>query len=266
MIDIHSHILPGVDDGARNLDEALAMARLAVADGTTHLFATPHHIYFLPLTRKEVRGRVNALQKALDDAGIALTIVPGHEVRLYEDVLADWEVELAGPLGDSRYVLAEPDFYRFDRSNVRIVLEMIDRGIIPVLAHPERIIPIQEDLSLIEPILERGGLVQVTSDNLVPPVLAGSAGAKTHPLVSSKAARDTALEMLKRGWVHIIASDAHNTSSRRPGLSAARDAAAKIVGLPQAQAMVTTNPQAIVDDQPLLLRPDQAGMAPESPL
>jgi protein-tyrosine phosphatase len=72
--------------------------------------------------------------------------------------------------------------------------------------------------------------------------------------------------MLQRGWVHIIASDAHNTSSRRPGLSAARDAAAKIVGLAQAQAMVTTNPRVILDDQPLLLRPDQANLTAEPPL
>jgi protein-tyrosine phosphatase len=163
-------------------------------------------------------------------------------------------------------MLAEPDFYRFDRSMVKIVLEMIDRGYTPVLAHPERIIPIQDDLSLIEPILERGGLVQLTSDNLVPPARDRLTGAKTHPLISSKAARDAAREMLQRGWVHIIASDAHNTSSRRPGLSAARDAAAKIVGLAQAQAMVTTNPRVILDDQPLLLRPDQANLTAEPPL
>jgi protein-tyrosine phosphatase len=208
---------------------------------------------------------VKVLQQALDDAGIALTIVPGHEVRLYEDVLADWDDELAGPLGDSRYVLAEPDFYRFDRSMVKIVLAMIDRGYTPVLAHPERIIPIQEDLSLIEPILEQGGLVQVTTDNLAPPDRVGPTGAKSRPLISTKAARHTAREMLQRGWVHIIASDAHNTSTRRPGLSAARDAAAKIVGAAQAQAMVITNPQAILDDQTLQLRPDQEGLTVEPP-
>jgi len=255
MIDIHSHILPGVDDGARSLDEALAMARIAAADGTTHLFATPHHIHFTPLTRDQVAGRVDTLQAALDAAGIKLTIVPAFEVRLYPETLADWNNELAGPLGNSRYFLAEPDFYHFDKAMVNLVLEFIEQGYVPVLAHPERIIPIQDDLSLIEPILERGGLVQVTTNNLVSPSQKAD-GVALSSIVTSPKARATAKELLRRGWVHVLASDAHNTLSRSPGLSAARDAAAEFVGMEQAEALVTTNPSAILYDKPLSLWSD----------
>ncbi len=248
MIDIHSHILPAVDDGAKDLEMSLEMARIAVDDGLTHLFATPHHVYFTPLTRDEVAERVTVLQEALDEADIPLTIVPGHEVRLYADTLEDWSEGLAGPLGRSRYVLAEPDFFIFDELTLEVLHELLDRGYIPILAHPERIVPIQDNPAIIEPILARGGLVQVTSNNLVQP----PAGAREiNPCIVSTASRRTAKEMLRRGWVHIIASDAHNTGFRRPGLKSAFQAAAEVVGEEQALAMVTTNPMAILNDQPV---------------
>lgn len=250
MIDIHSHILPAVDDGAKDLKIALEMARIAVADGLTHLFATPHHVYFTPLTRDEVAARVSALQRALDEANIPLTIVPGYEVRLYADTMADWSNELAGPLGQSRYVLTEPDFFIFDASTISLLHEFMDRGFIPVLAHPERIVPIQENPSIIEPVLARGGMVQVNSFNLVP--LPDGLG-KMSPRITSPVARKTAWELLRRGWVHIIASDAHNTGFRRPALKAAYHAAAEIVGEAQALAMVSTTPHAILNDEPVTM-------------
>ncbi|NJN98158.1 MAG: protein tyrosine phosphatase, partial [Anaerolineales bacterium] len=110
MIDIHTHILPHVDDGARDLTESLDMARMAVADGLTHIFATPHHRDYTTLSCQEVAERVAQLQAELDKAGIPLILLPGHEVRLYNDVFDDWDKHTAGPLGSSRYVLAEPLF------------------------------------------------------------------------------------------------------------------------------------------------------------
>ena len=235
MIDIHSHILPDVDDGAFDMTETLTMARIAAADGVTHMVATPHHIHFTPLHRQEVIERVKQVQTQIDAAHIPLTILPGHEVRLYAGTLHDWGNQMAGPLGYSRYVLTEPSFYHFDRFTNAILFEFFNQGYIPVLAHPERIIPIQQKLSLIEPILARGALVQITANSLT-----------SRP---TYAARIAAEEMLRRGMVHIIASDAHNTSYRSPGLSIACDRAARIVGKRQARAMVTTTPQAILNDE-----------------
>ncbi|MCB0166862.1 MAG: tyrosine protein phosphatase [Anaerolineae bacterium] len=235
IVDIHTHILPGVDDGATNYHEALEMARLAVADGTTHLFATPHHRDCTPLTRAEVARRVAQLQTRLDEAHIPLTIIPGHEVRLYDDMLDDWDRELAGPLGNSRYVLAEPLFHHYDAHTNEMLFELFDRGYIPIMAHPERILPIQKDLSLIEPFLARGGLTQITSSSL--------SSDKDRP------AHRTALTMLRHGMAHIIASDAHKPHRRRPVLTKAGQAAALIVGSAQAEAMISTNPAAVVQDK-----------------
>lgn len=235
IVDIHTHILPGVDDGAKDYKEALDMARLAVADGTTHLFATPHHRDCTPLTRTGVADRVERLQAELDHANIPLTLIPGHEVRLYDDMLDDWHRELAGPLGNSRYVLAEPLFHRYNAHTNEMLFELFDRGYIPVMAHPERILPIQKDLSLIEPFLARGGLTQITSSSLSSD--------------KDRRAYQTAMIMLRNGMAHIIASDAHKPYRRRPLLSKAAQAAAAVVGSQQAEAMISTNPAAIVQDQ-----------------
>lgn len=241
MIDIHTHILPSVDDGAQNFSESLAMARIAADDGITHLFATPHHRDYTQLSRQAVAEQVAALQVKLDEAGIPLTLLPGHEVRLYDEVFTDWDAELAGPLGNSRYVLAEPLFHRYDRRTDELLFELFDRGYIPIMAHPERIRPIQDNLALIEPFLMRGGLTQVTANSIA--------------TNSDWRAKQVAQEMLRNGMVHIIASDAHKPYRRKPELSLARDAAAEIVGSEQAQAMVSANPLAVVNNQPIVTQP-----------
>jgi protein-tyrosine phosphatase len=237
MIDIHTHILPAVDDGAHTMVEALEMARIAKADGITHMIATPHHRDCTPLSRREVARRVAELQAKLDEAHIPLTVLPGHEVRLYRDMFDDWAREMAGPLGHSRYVLAEPLFHHYDHHTDEILFELFERGYIPIMAHPERIRPIQKNLALLEPFLARGGLTQLTAESLT--------SDQDWP------ARKTATEMLQRGMAHIIASDAHKPYRRKPILSSARDAAAEWVGETQAQAMVTVIPRAIIEDQPI---------------
>jgi protein-tyrosine phosphatase len=241
MIDIHTHILPGVDDGARDLAESLAMARLAVADGLTHLFATPHHRDYTSLSRLEVAQRVANLQAELDKADIPLTLLTGYEVRLYDDMFDDWDNNLAGPLGSSLYVLAEPLFGHYDRHTDAMLFELFERGYVPIMAHPERIRPIQENLALIEPFLKRGGLTQITASTLA------SNG--------DWRAKKTAETMLRNGMVHIIASDAHHSYYRPPVLTAARDAAALIVGPEQTDAMVNARPMGIVNNKPILIEP-----------
>lgn len=211
------------------------MARMAVEDGITHLFATPHHQLYNPLSRQEIAHRVAKLQAKLDAAGIDLTLLPGYEVRLAGDVFYDWDNEWAGPLGNSRYMLAEPQFNYYDTQTDVMLFELFDRGYIPIMAHPERIRPIQENLSLIEPFLQRGGLTQITAHSLT-----GYHGQR---------AKEVAEEMLYQGMVDIIASDAHHAHRRPPILTAAYKIATSIVGEAQAKAMVTTTPMAIVKDE-----------------
>jgi protein-tyrosine phosphatase len=235
MIDIHAHLLPGVDDGARDLNEALVMARLAVADGITHLFATPHQEAYGHLPRPELLERVAQLQQELDTANIALTVLPGYEIRLHGRVFEEWEQNLAGPLADTRYVLAEPLFNHYDHHTDRLLFEFFEQGYLPVMAHPERIIPVQHNIKLIEPFLKRGGLTQITSHSLT-----GYHGPR---------AKQVAETLIREGMAHILASDAHDAQRRTPSLSAALKIVADLAGPAQAQAMVTTTPLAIVNNQ-----------------
>ncbi len=237
MIDIHTHILPGIDDGSSDLQESITMARIAVADGITHLVATPHHRDYTRLPRYEMARKVANLQTTRDTENIPLKLIAGYEVRLYDDMFDDWDSDYAGSLGNSRYVLAEPLFHRYNSHTDEMLFELFDRGYIPVMAHPERIRPIQNNLSLIEPFLERGGLTQLTSRSLVSD--------------QDRRAYDTAREMLRQGMAHIISSDAHKPYRRKPEIRAARNVAAEIVGSAQATAMVTTYPMAIVNDEPM---------------
>jgi protein-tyrosine phosphatase len=217
------------------------MARLAVADGLTHLFATPHHRDYTPLSRLDITRRVAQLQHELDKAGIPLTLLPGHEVRLYDDMFDDWDNNMAGPLGNSRYVLAEPLFHHYDQRTDAMLFELFDRGYLPIMAHPERIRPIQDNLALIEPFLARGGLTQITATSLT-----GNGDWR---------GKQTAETMLRKGMVHIIASDAHRSSHRTPTLAAARDAAAVIVGQEQAAAMVSARPMMILHNEQVEVAP-----------
>jgi protein-tyrosine phosphatase len=213
------------------------MARIAVKDGITHLFATPHHRDYTRLSRQDVTQRVAQVQAELDANDIALTLLEGYEVRLYENMFDDWDNEFAGPLGNSRYVLAEPQFHLYNAATDAMLFELFDRGYIPIMAHPERIGPIQNDLSLIDSFLERGGLTQVTADSLTPG--------------DNHQAKKIALEMLSNGMVHIIASDAHKPFRRKPILSEAQAAAAALIGEEQAARLVSANPLAIVNNQPM---------------
>jgi protein-tyrosine phosphatase len=242
MIDIHTHILPAVDDGADDLQTAVAMVRLAAADGITHIVATPHHEAFEKWPRAEIVRRVAELQQELDRLDIDVTVIPGCEIFLYQDTLRDLEHELAGPLGESRYLLMESGFHQFGPPELAILKEVIAWGYTPVLAHPERIIPIQQDLSLIEDIILGGALVQITAAIAEGACRSG----RFSRLFPGHNARATALELLHRGWVHVLASDAHNTTTRRPCLAGARAAVGELFGAERATAMVTSTPARIL--------------------
>ena len=147
MIDIHSHILPGIDDGARDMKEALQMARQAAQDGITHIFATPHHHFHQTYLHEEIRDRVDILQNEINKAGIGLTVLPGNEIRVEDNAFNEWDNGFAGPLGESRYVLAEAHFNRYTPYTEELFFEFFERGYLPIMAHPERIGPIQDDLA-----------------------------------------------------------------------------------------------------------------------
>lgn len=231
MIDLHSHILPGLDDGARTTDESVAMAREWVAAGVTTVACTPHSEPHIP--KSSLAIAVDRLQSVLDAAGIPLRLVIGIEVFLEPDMAPLIEGEYAFTLGGTRYMLVELPFEIWPQHTEQTLFELQVRGITPILAHPERYRAVQLHPERVAPLVERGVLMQLTAYSLT-----GRGGREFQ-----KAAET----LLRHGHVHLIASDSH-----RPGqpsnLPPAMAAAAKILGEAGARTLVADNPAAILAD------------------
>ena len=234
FVDIHNHILPGVDDGAATIGEALAMAWMAVADGTDTMVATPHRGWFLrqPARPELIRARVAELQTAFNEAEIPLTVLPGVEIKIGPHVAQDLVSGEVGTLGDAGWALVEPPFDRLAPDALDNLKAIGNAGFRIVLAHPERCADIQRSLVFLEACADLGIAFQITSGSLL-----GHFGPKP---------QQTAEAMLAHAadWPLVIASDTHDLRGRPPNLlRAARDAAAALVGETLAQEMVDARPR-----------------------
>lgn len=210
MIDLHSHILPGLDDGPRGLPESLDVARAAVADGIEVIAATPHVRDDYPTTADAMERAVAELEAALSAEGIALAVLTGGEIaldRLRE--LDPEELRRFSLAGSGAYLLLEFPYYGWPLGLEETVFRLAAGGLRPVLAHPERSGELEGALERLRPAVEAGALVQLTAASLD-----GRLG---------RGARRRSLELLDSGLAHLIASDAHAPALRGIGMSAAAE-------------------------------------------
>lgn len=235
MIDLHSHILPGIDDGAPTLDVALDMARHYTHQGVTHVACTPH---ILPgvyhNTGPDIRLRVATLQHHLDEAGIALRLLTGADNHMVGNFTASLGNGHLLTLADTAFVLVEPPHQVAPARVEDLFFALLIAGYTPILTHPERLTWIEQKYPIIERLAERGVWMQITAGSL--------------RSVFGRRPRYWAERMLSEGRVHILASDAHNVTSRRPDLAEGRDAAASIVGASEAHNLVVTRPSAVLSN------------------
>src|SRR6266550_7713708 len=196
MIDIHLHILPGVDDGPETLEEALALAKVLVEEGIHSAVATPHYNDQFPQRNAaEIRERVHDLQQTLDLHQIPLRLFAGHEALIKPGLIEDIQAGRLATLNGSRYLLLELWNNSWIPETERVIFELRAFGIIPIIAHPERYRAIQQDPARLAALLQQGVLAQVMAGSLT-----GMQG---------KTARRTAETLLRKGLIHCIASDAH---------------------------------------------------------
>ena len=236
MFDLHCHLLPGIDDGAQSDAEALALARVAVQNGISHAVLTPHfHPGRYENSRADVETRAEALRALLRAHDVPLTLGIAGEVRAGPEameLLATGELPILGSWKGMRVVLLEFPHSHLPVGSERLVAWMIRQGIRPMVAHPERNKDVIRDLERIAPLIGEGALLQVTADSV-----SGGFG----PLAQARA-----VELLERGWVTVLASDAHNLEHRPPRLEPGRRAASDIVGEDEAWRLVHSNPGAIM--------------------
>lgn len=233
MIDLHSHILPGIDDGASNIDVALEMARMQVADGVTVQACTPH---ILPgmyhNTGSGIRRAVVEFQTLLTEHGIPLRLVVGADNHMIPDFVDQLRSGHLLSLADSRYVLVEPPHHVAPPQMEAFFFGLLVAGYVPILTHPERLSWINTHYDVFERLVLKGVWMQITAGSLT-----GDFG---------DGARYWAERMLDEGLVHILATDAHGTKRRAPNLSSGRGFAAERLGVEEAEHLVETRPRAVI--------------------
>ncbi len=240
MYDIHCHILPDLDDGPKTLEDAVAMARIAAADGTHTIIATPHGEQVASKGGSEaLRERVRSFAQTLQAEGIDLRINTGVEYFLDTMLLQEAKEGRAVTLNGSRYVLVELDFHQWAPYTEEAFFQLQMAGYIPVLAHPERQANIQQSPERLERLVEGGALSEVTAGSLL-----GDFGDR---------AQGSAEDLVRRGLVHFIASDGHSPllNKRPPVMADAKDALTELAGQRTAELLAVINPLAVVNGKPI---------------
>jgi protein-tyrosine phosphatase len=238
MVDLHHHLLPGLDDGSPNLETSVAMARIAAEDGITHVVATPHANNVYTFDPERIATRIAALRSALASEAIPLTISSGCDFHLSYDNIQD---AIAHPrkytLNKGDYLLVELPDYGLSPHLDEAFYELGLAGMRPVLTHPERNPTLQRDSTRLADWMRTGMLIQITTSSVV-----GQMG---------RTAERMAHKLLADRWVHFLATDAHNTESRPPRMRAAHDLVAKKYGIEYADRLCITNPMTAFEGRPL---------------
>ena len=235
MVDIHSHILPAVDDGSKSWDMTLAMCEMAAKDGITHMVASPHAHDDYKYDRRAHEATLDELRQR---TGGVMAFSLGCDFHMsFENITAVRRNPSEFCIGKTNYLLVEFSDFGVSRQMLKTLEEFLDFGLMPIITHPERNRMLQANPDLIVQMAEAGCVVQVTANSLT-----GFWGST---------AKKIGEWLLKKNAVHVLASDAHDSKHRVPILSKARDAAALIVGDEIAGLLVDENPQAIVRGEPL---------------
>lgn len=252
MIDIHSHLLPSLDDGASDWDEAIQMVQQAAADGIHTIIATPHHAngrYLNPASIvkdsvEEMNGRINRL-------GLDVTVLPGQEIRVYDRLLEDLNEGELVSLNHSQYLLLELPSSRVPKHMEELVHELSLLGITPIIAHPERNADIARDPGILGSWVELGALAQLTAQSV-----SGQNGKKLKGL---------SLELIKDGAAHLIASDAHDIVRRPFYLSNAYEVIKHELGS-EVEMYLRDNATRVVSNLPILLPTFTSSKSRDNPI
>jgi protein-tyrosine phosphatase len=211
LLDLHTHILHGLDDGAPTLDDSVAMARAAVADGISLVAATPHVRDDYPTHPSQMERLVAELQSTLATESVPLEIRPGGEIALDRlGAIDDEQLRRFGLAGNPKYLLLEFPYYGWPLALATRIFELRGKRIDTVIAHPERNAEVQAEPERLRPLVDQGAFVQLTAASLD-----GRLG---------RGARTTALRLLELELAHLVSSDAHAPDVRGIGMSAACEA------------------------------------------
>jgi protein-tyrosine phosphatase len=247
MVDIHHHLLWGLDDGPQKIETSIEMAKASAASGVSHVVCTPHasgQFEFQPRLNAE---RVAELQERLREAGVPLTLGLGCDFHMsYDNIVEAKEDPARFSINGRGYLLVEIPDFGVPRALNETFYELQVAGLTPILTHPERNPTLQADPNRMAEWMRGGVLVQVTADSVI-----GKMG---------KPAQKMAHDLLGKRWVHFIATDAHNVERRPPRLNEAYELVARKFGRDYAESLVTTNPMAAFEGKPFEVAEEPIGL------
>lgn len=236
MIDLHSHILYGIDDGAKDEGMTLNMLRQAEEDGISTIVATPHFVVGANnYTRESLLARFNDVTCLIDEKNINVKLFLGNELFLDEYIFDAVENKESYTLAGTSYLLLELPMSGKSLWTEKVLYQFIERGYKPILAHPERYIEVLKNPGLLVPLIEMGCLMQINSSSIN-----GVHGSEIKKMAKF---------MLENGMAHIVSSDGHSDKRRNAKLSAAYETVLKIVGREKADNLFSINPNKILCDE-----------------
>jgi protein-tyrosine phosphatase len=235
LIDLHCHLLPGIDDGAKNLAMSLDMARIACADGITTIVCTPH---ILPTVYDnagpEIKAAVTLLQQELSMEGIPLRLLSGADVHIVPDLVSGLNNGRIITLASSRYLLLEPPHHVMPPKFDDCIFRLQSTGYVAILTHPERLSWIEPQYASIRRMIHKGLWIQLTAGSLT-----GRFG---------QGPRYWAERMLDEGLCHVFATDAHNTSTRPPHLARVQAMVEQRLGAAETTNIFRIRPRGVIEN------------------
>ncbi len=239
LIDIHSHLLPGIDDGAQTIDDAIELVRYAVAHGITHSVITPHiHPGRYDNNSETIAQAFQCLQEEITRQKISLKIAYASEVRISVEMMQLIEqnqIPFLGTLQNKHVMLLEFPHSHILPGSEKMITWLANRNIKAIIVHPERNKELQADFSKISPFLKAGCLLQVTAGSLT-----GKFGSKS---------QNIARLLIENNWAHFVATDAHNLKHRPPDLSEVKQYLKHTIGETQTRRLLFDNPWSIVKNK-----------------
>lgn len=258
FVDLHAHILPGLDDGPRTMEQTLAMARAAAADGTDIILATPHQRdVMLQSTIGEVPVLIDAINEALEEETSPgtqpLRVLPGMENHI-ELELPEWvERGLALPINGTRFILCEPPYTEYPPYADQVLFRLQLMRMVPIIAHPERNEDLRKSQSRLKEMIDRDMLMQVSAGSFI-----GEYGIEVQRAAES---------MLRSGLIHIVSSDMHGVAPpRSPVLSESFNRVAELAGEQTAFQLFDETPRRVIQGQDPRVIPPVQSSRPRWPL
>lgn len=209
MLDIHSHILFGIDDGAKSLNDSIELIKQAQTEGVTKIIATPHKDPKYQPTKETILAKVKELNNKIKELNLNIKVLPGQEVRLYQNLIDDLlSNQLMTLNNENKYILIEFPSTHVPQYSSQILYELQLKGIRPIIVHPERNDDIIKNPKILEDFVKNGALAQITAGSII-----GKFGRKS---------KKTSYLLLKHNLISFIASDAHNLKTRTFNLKHAK--------------------------------------------